>query len=80
MRDPSPQQAWWRRSRFHLSVRAMMMSDLVLGLEFGWVVRRAHVQRDAVAAIERTGGRVSCDWDYQGFQHGRVARPLGRHI
>lgn len=50
------------RSRLRLSVRALMVVVLVLALGLGWVVRGAHVQRDAVASIERTGGKVYYDW------------------
>jgi internalin A len=54
---------WWRRPRVRLSVRALMIIVLVLGCGFGWVVRRAHIQRDAVAAIVKGGGRVWYDWE-----------------
>ena len=30
----------------------------------GWLVRSAHVQHDAVAAIRRAGGSVSYDWEW----------------
>ena len=30
----------------------------------GWLVRQAHVQRDAVAAIRNAGGVVSYDWEW----------------
>jgi internalin A len=56
-------QRWWRISRLRLSLRALMIIVLALGCGLGWVVRRAHVQRDAVAAIERCGGRVWYDWE-----------------
>jgi hypothetical protein len=48
--------------RVRLSVRSLMALVLVFGAGFGWVVHRAHVQRDAVAAIERIGGRAFYDW------------------
>ncbi len=40
-----------------------MIIVLVLGCGFGWVVRRAHIQRDAVAAVVKGGGRVWYDWE-----------------
>ena len=44
---------------------------LVLGIggAFGWVVQRARVQRDAVAAIQRAGGTVWYDWVSVGSWH-----------
>jgi internalin A len=60
MRDhPSPKSC---RGRMRLSVRALMVIVLITGGGLGWVVHRARVQRDAVAAIERTGGYVAYDW------------------
>jgi internalin A len=35
---------------------------LVFGGGLGWVIHRARVQRDAVAAIKRTGGEIAYDW------------------
>lgn len=46
------------------SVRALMALVLALGGGLGWFVHRAQVQRDAVAAIVRVGGRVSYDWQW----------------
>src|SRR5690349_16940796 len=54
---------WWRRLPVRLSVQTLMILTLILGGGLGWVVHNAHVQRDAVAAIERTGGRVRYDWE-----------------
>jgi hypothetical protein len=50
--------------RVQLSVRALMALVLALGGSLGWFVQRAQVQRDAVAAILRAGGRVSYDWQW----------------
>lgn len=54
-----------RFPRPKLSVRALMLLVLVLGGGFGWVVHRAHLQRDAVAAIKRSGGSVAYSWDWE---------------
>jgi Leucine Rich repeat len=48
--------------RIRTSVRTLMTLVLVFGGGLGWVVHRAHVQRDAIAAVEKTGGRVRYDW------------------
>lgn len=53
MDDPNPGLP--RRRRFRLSLRAMMVLVLISGAVLGWVVLRAHVQRDAVQAIRKAG-------------------------
>ena len=56
MRDhPSP-KSW--RHLLRLSVRALMVLVLITGGGLGWVIHRARVQREAVAAILRAGGSV----------------------
>src|SRR5262245_41378889 len=50
--------------RVRLSVRALMALVLAIGGGLGWFVHRAQLQRDAVAAILRAGGRVSYDWQW----------------
>jgi hypothetical protein len=46
------------------SIRALVALVLAIGGGLGWFVHRAQVQRDAVAAILRAGGRVSYDWQW----------------
>jgi internalin A len=53
----------WRRY-LRISVRGLIVVVLVLGGGLGWVVNRARVQREAVAAIERAGGSIKYKWDY----------------
>jgi hypothetical protein len=50
---------FWRRIR--ISVRAMMIFVLALGAWLGWIAHFARVQRDAVAAITKSGGLVFYD-------------------
>lgn len=57
MSERSPSQR-----RFRLSLRALILFVLGLAAMFGWIERRADVQRQAVAAIERVGGSVLYDW------------------
>ena len=52
---PSPRS---RRHRLRVTVRTMMTLVLILGSGLGWIVRRAQIQREAVAAIQRAGGSV----------------------
>jgi hypothetical protein len=59
--SPRPPR-WWKRLPARLSVRALMILVLILGCGLGWVVHRAHVQREAIAAIERAGGSVGYSW------------------
>ena len=54
---------WRRYLRF--SVRGLIVVVLVIGGGLGWIVRQAHVQRDAVAAIEKSGGGVSYHWGWR---------------
>ncbi len=56
---PSPQT--WRR-RLRISLRGLMVLVLITGGGLGWVIHRAQVQRDAVAAITRVGGHIGYSW------------------
>jgi hypothetical protein len=38
-----------------------MVLVLVIGASMGWLIRRARVQRAAVAAIQKAGGMVGYD-------------------
>jgi hypothetical protein len=69
--DPAP-RPWQRFLRF--SVRASILLVLVVGAGLGWIVRQAHIQRDAVAAIRKAGGTVAYNWEWD---HGK-AIPGGR--
>jgi hypothetical protein len=53
----------WRRF-LRFSVRGLIVVVLLIGAGLGWVVRQAHVQRAAVAAITRAGGSVKYDWEW----------------
>ncbi len=58
-RDRRP---WWRYLR--LSLRALIVLVLLIGGGLGWMVHRARVQREAVAAIERAGDKGWYDWEW----------------
>ena len=66
------------RKRLRLSLGAMMIIVLGIGGVLGWVAHRAHVQRDAVAAIttlrRNTRGSVYYDWQ---FVAGQGDKPRG---
>ena len=55
-----PSSRPWRRF-LRFSVRGLIVLVLVVGAGLGWIVRQAHIQRDAVAAIRRAGGEVEYD-------------------
>jgi hypothetical protein len=59
----NPLSPSWRRF-LRFSVRGMIVLVLVVGGWLGWIVRKAHVQRQAVWAIERAGGEVFYDWQF----------------
>jgi hypothetical protein len=46
------------RRYLRFSVRGLIVIALAIGAALGWSVRQAHLQRDAVAAIERAGGQA----------------------
>jgi internalin A len=52
----------WRRF-VRLTVRGLIVFVLLIGAGLGWLVRSAHIQRDAVAAITNAGGSVYYDWE-----------------
>jgi len=67
----------WRRF-LRFSVRGLIVLVLVMGAGFGWIVRSARIQREAVAAIRRGGGTVSYEWEQKGgllLQNGSPAAP-----
>jgi internalin A len=65
--DRAVSRPWRRYLRF--SVRGLIVLVLVIGLGLGWIVTSAHIQRDAVAAVQDAGGSVNYDWDES---HGTV--------
>ena len=62
-------RTWWSYLRF--SVRALIILVLLAGVWLGWLVRSAHTQREAVAAIQRAGGYFEYQW---GFRDGVLVR------
>jgi len=48
-----------------ISFRVLIAVVLAVGTGLGWLVRSARVQRDSVAAIQRTGASVSYDWEWR---------------
>jgi hypothetical protein len=48
-----------------LSLRGLIIVVLLAGGLLGWFVRSARIQRQAVAAIEKAGGSVAYEWDFQ---------------
>jgi hypothetical protein len=57
-----PTASCWRRY-LRFSVRGLIAVVLLFGVGLGWIVRQAHIQRDAVAAI-KWAGVVHYDWEW----------------
>jgi hypothetical protein len=56
----------------------LILIVVVLGAGLGWIVRQAHIQRDAVAAIRKAGGAVAYSWEWdqgKSFPGGRPWAP-----
>jgi hypothetical protein len=66
-----------RLPRVQLSVRASLLLVALLGCGLGWIVRRAHVQRNAVEAIQRAGGWVRYNWQFKNGALVRNGAPKG---
>jgi internalin A len=60
--QPKPISRPWC-SYLRWSVRALIVLVLLIGAWLGWIVRSAHIQREAVAAITKAGGAVRYSWD-----------------
>ncbi len=60
----APKEA--RRERLVVSVRALMLLVLAVGLGLGWKINRAGTQKRAVARIEKAGGSVIYDYTFDG--------------
>jgi hypothetical protein len=53
----------------------LILLVVVLGTGLGWIVRQAHIQRDAVAAISKAGGTVFYSWEIKDGNSHPGARP-----
>jgi hypothetical protein len=56
----TPNRRHWQRY-LRLTLRSLIDLILLVGAGLGWIIRRAHIQRDAVHAIEKIGGSVWYD-------------------
>jgi hypothetical protein len=73
-----PQQvSWsWRRC-LRFSTRALIATVLLIGAVVGWLVRSARIQREAVEAILKAGGKVQYDWEWWHGKELKQGRPWG---
>jgi hypothetical protein len=53
----------FRRHWLRISVRGLIVVVLIVGGLLGWMVRAARIQREAVAAIKKSGGLVQYEWE-----------------
>ena len=51
------------RRWLRISIRALMALVLIIACALGWIVNRAHVQRDAVAAVRKAGGTAKYEFE-----------------
>jgi hypothetical protein len=74
MAEQPPPRSWWHRLR--ISLRAFVVLVVAIGGALGWWVNSARVQRVAIAAIKRAGGRCEYDmaWNFPRAIPGR--KPL----
>jgi hypothetical protein len=75
--DTVPAESESRRPRKYLRLRlqAVIALVLIIGAGMGWLVRSAHIERDAVAAIQRVGGSVRYDWQWNNGKYLKTAQP-----
>ena len=64
-----------RLPRVRFTVRWMMILVLIVAGGLGWLAYRARIQREAIAAIERGGGKAYFDWEVTTY-NGRYAPSL----
>jgi hypothetical protein len=60
---------------FRTSTRGLIVLVLIIGAWLGWLVRGAHTQRDAVAAIKNSGGGVAYDWQMRNGKYNPAGKP-----
>ena len=56
------QRKWWNRLSVRWSFRSFLVFVLVFSIRLAWISNQARVQRNAVAAIEKAGGKVYYDF------------------
>jgi hypothetical protein len=66
-----------RRHRLRVSLRGLIILVLLIGGILGWIVRQAHIQRDAVAAIQKIDGTVRYDWERKAGRSVPNGKPWG---
>lgn len=64
-----------RLTRVRVTLRAFMLVVLIVGAGLGFVLIRVRDQRDAVGAIERAGGTVIYEYQWNHGDHDFLARP-----
>jgi hypothetical protein len=71
----SIRRPWRKFLRF--GVRGLIVLVLVIGVWLGWLVRVARIQRGAVAAIQKAGGNVGYDWEWNNGASISGGKPWG---
>ena len=63
-------RTWLLRLPIRIRLRTLMIVVLLLAGGLGWIVRLAHVQRDAIAAIRSGGGDTTYSWQLKRLPDG----------
>ncbi len=71
---PDPGSRTWR-CYLRFSVCGLIVVVVVVGLAVGWIVRSVRIQRESIAAIRKTHGSVSYDWQWRDGKALRGGRP-----
>lgn len=64
-----------RRRWLRISIRGLFVLVLLVGGWLGRVANRARIQREAVAVIERAGGKAWYDWEWKNGSPAPSGRP-----
>jgi Leucine Rich repeat len=65
-----------RRHWLRISIRILIVLVLIVGVCLGWMVRATRIQREAVEAIYKAGGKVSYDWEWKYGVHLPGGKPF----
>jgi hypothetical protein len=57
------------------STRRLIVIVFIIGVWLGWLVRGAHTQRDAVAAIKNARGGITYDWQMRNGKYNPAGKP-----
>ena len=77
--QPNPATRPWRCA-LRFSVRGLIIAVLLIGVWLEWLVHSVRVQREAVAAIRKAGGKAFYDWDWKNGSPVAGGKPCGPRL